>query len=257
GMARDYREAKVLDQIEPGKRYLIRFCHGLGDMVMFLPLWRALQELRPESRIDLQLFNGQEGLFGSVHNPDPKDYDDVFDIAFLCAEGSGWTKAWRCCVHELGIPPIQPLASLPLCDSPLVAVHFQGTSLPLATNCPEAVAAMIWAEVGSAGKMPFEVHYLHCWANPANRPYACVTNSARHAAVPAITIPNLIGLLQRCFAFVGVLSGPAMAALALAPARCLILENRTRLAYYTPTPAATLDVNAYKPGSVAAWLKSL
>jgi len=256
-MISDFSARKLVDYLQPGRRYLIRFAHGLGDTIMFLPLWRRLQTLYPKSRIDLQLYHGQEGLFGSLVDPDERDYAEIFEIAFLCAERSGRTKAERCCVCELGIPPCERLAALPGYASPLVAVHFHGTCAPEATGCPAPIAERIWAEIGQCGKIPFEVHFLHVFANPANVRFPFTTISARDAAPEAVNLPNLIGLVQRSAAFVGVLSGPAMVALSVMPARCLILENRTRLTDYSAVPAAVVNVNACKPGFVAAWLRSL
>ncbi len=253
-MITDFSEKKVAEYLHPQQRVLIRFGHGLGDTIMFMP---ALDELRhqfPDTQIDLYVETGQEEIWESVEDKDAEGYDLVFSLNFPMAAGTGLTKVGKCCIEELGIEPVTGLADLPNCDSPLVAVHFQGTALPGAVGCPDAIVEQVWAEVLAAGRMPIEAHFEHVFHNPENTKPACVTASMRECQ-PRVS--SLIGLLQHCYAFIGVASGPFVVAASVMPDRCFYLENSHPLETYTDIDMAWADVNDYREGSVAAWLTSL
>ncbi len=253
-MITDFAEKKLAEYLHPQQRVLIRFGHGLGDTIMFFP---ALDELRrqfPDTHIALYVESGQEELWGQERDKDADGYDLVFSLDFPMSEGTDVTKVGKCCIEELGIAPVAGLAALPDCDSPLVAVHFQGTALPGSVGCPDAIAAQVWAEVLSAGKMPLEAHFEHVFHNPANTKPACVTASMRQCQ-PRVS--SLIGLLQRCYAFIGVASGPFVVAASVMPDRCFYLENEHPLETYTDLDIPRADVNDYEEGSVLAWLTSL
>ena len=74
-MITSYKDKKLVEYIKPGGRYLIRFGHGLGDTIMFMPAFYRLQQLYPESQIDIYLECGQEEIFvsGMVANGFKKD----------------------------------------------------------------------------------------------------------------------------------------------------------------------------------------
>jgi len=252
-----YDKMKVADYIQDGGRYLIRFVHGWGDMLMFLPLYRALQKKFLKAHFDLVLGNGQEGMFGSVKDPDARKYDKEFHIPFWMSESSGTTKSEACCKNELGIKPFNRVSVLPHCNSPFVIVHFQGTALPGQVNCPENVVKQIWNEIKEAGKIPYECHFLHCNSNDENRRYSCVDASARDASKNATNLYNLIGMIEHSFAFVGVNSGPVWTALSIMPSRTMFLEKEYKLSDYTRIDVPRINVDHYEAGFVKAWLERL
>ena len=253
-MITDFREKKLAEYLLPGQRVLVRFGHGLGDTIMFMPALEALRQQFPDTQIDLYVESGQEEIWASVADKDAEGYDFVFSLDFPMAVGTGLTKVARSCVEELGIAPVAGLAALPDCQNPLVAVHFQGTALPGSVNAPDAIAAQVWAEVLAAGKMPLEAHFEHVFHNPVNVQPACVSASMRECK-PRVS--SLIGLLQRCYAFVGVASGPFVAAMSIMPERCFYLEGTHPLETYTDIDIPRASVNDYQEGSVAEWLMSL
>ena len=60
----DYRHKKLIEYLKPGITALIEFPHGLGDDVMFMPLFLKLRELYPLCTIDLNVASGREDVFG-------------------------------------------------------------------------------------------------------------------------------------------------------------------------------------------------
>ena len=253
-MIAEYKNKKLCDYVKPGRRYLIRFGHGLGDTIMFLPAFEKLKSDFPDATFHLYLESGQELEW--VSHKDDGHYDEIFHLDFPMSEGErGITKMIKCCRDELGIdPPFADVVSLSKKQNPFVSVHFQGTALPGSVNCPEEIAAQIWEEIVDAGKVPIECHFEHPFHNPVNRKYEFIHRTVRD--VPA-KISTLIGMIQHCFAFVGVASGPFVAALSCMPHRTLFLEKKHKVNSYTRNRIAVVELNDYRPGSVCSWLKTL
>jgi len=262
----EYGNKKVVDYIKelertkpPGERkVLCRFGHGLGDTLMFMPTFWRLRELYPTTRIDLYIESGQEEIFHSVSADkaaDFEEYDHIFVLHFPMSEGSEITKSQRCCVEELGIDPITDVAPIPEKPSPFVAVHFHGTALPDNVGCSEDVARLIWIDIIAAGKIPIECHYEHLFHNPVNEKFSFISNTVRDC-VPSLH--SLFGLLQHSFAFIGVASGPFVAALSCMADRMMYIQKDHRLETYTHKPIPRIKLEeGYRPGHVMEWLGTL
>lgn len=251
----NFKEKKLVEYLKPGQKILIRWGHGLGDTILWLSAYEKLKKQFPEVDFHLYVESGQEELWGDEKDKDSKNYDLVFSLNFPMSEGSDISKIEKCCREEMGIEsPEQEAIGLPACESPLVACHFQGTALPGSVNCPEEIARQIWQEVKEFGKIPMEVHFEHCWANPVNKRYGFVDVSVRGYQAK---ISNLIGLVQHSFAFIGVASGPFVVALSVMPERTLFLEKNHLLKTYTKKVIAKIDINNFEPGFTKKWLQSL
>lgn len=257
-VVREYKEKKIAEQLEPGKRYLLLFEHGLGDAIMFVPLVNELRRLYPKSVIHYSLGGkrGQEILFPEAVEWRPDLYDKAFKIGFPM-EGEGRTKQEQCCHYELGIPFVDARPSFALTESPIVLVHFQSTSCSW-MNLPEGTAKTIWDEVGQAGKIPYEVQFYHYWNAPTKDKYwNFLTTTARNASKEASNAQNLLGLMQRAYAFIGVVSGPLNLALAVCPERTLALNTQLGVEGITRAKVARIDALRYRPGIVRQWLTEI
>jgi hypothetical protein len=258
-MISDYENKKLIEYLEPGKKVLIRFGHGLGDTLMFMPLFYYLKILYPQTQIDIYLECGQEKIFKSVKDKEGYGYDHVFHIDYRMSEGTGLTKNEKCCLDELGLK-IEDVSTFDVVNlkkyySPFVAVHFQGTALPNAVNCPEDIAYKIWKEILEAGKIPIECHFQHCFHNPVNGKYSFIDRDVRNCRAE---IESLIGLIQSSFAFIGVASGPFVIALSVMPGKTLYLEKDHALETYTKRPLKKLNIKVpYNDGFVKEWLNEL
>lgn len=253
-MITDFSQKKLVEYLEPGGTYLIRFGHGFGDTMFFIPILERVREDYPDCQIDLYVESGQEEIWESVPDKDAPGYDEVFSLDFPMAEGSDLTKPGKCCTDEIGIEPIVNVATLPDKDSPIVSVHFHGTALPGSVGCPEEVAAQIWQEITDFGKIPMECHFEHMFHNPVNTKFGFIDNNVRRYRA---NLSNLIGLIQRSWAFIGVASGPFVAALSIMPERTLYLEKHHKLECYTHRTLARANVFNYESGSIARWLDLL
>ena len=254
-MIDNYKEKKLVEYLEDGQKVLIRWGHGLGDLVMWLPSYEKLKIEYPNVDFHLYVESGQEELWGNEKDKDSQDYDLVFSLDFPMSEGSDLTKAEKCCKEELGIePPERELAEIPKYESPFVACHFHGTALPGSVGCSAEVARQIWQEIKDAGKIPIECHFKHVFHNPANEKFDFIDISVRESEAK---ISSLIGLIQNSSAFIGVASGPFVIALSTIPDRTLYLEKSHELKTYTKKEIKKVDINNYKPNSIKTWLTQL
>ncbi len=260
----EHGDGKLAEHITPGTtRVLIVFWHGVGDVVMFLAPLAALRAKFPWVTFDLGLCAGldQEAfvpgavLLGANWREDVRGLG--YDLVFLChfpvenADDLTLTKAEQSCVLELGIAPVS--GHLPITPKPLIAVHFQMTSVPWVANADEGVAQLVWEDILAAGCVPIETHFEHVFHNPVNKKFDFVDFHVRGCRA---RLDNLIALLGACRAFVGVVSGNFHLALAiLGPERVLLLEKGLKSEHFTKHPIATADLNNYQ-GEVRRWLAS-
>jgi hypothetical protein len=258
-MITNFKDKKLVEYLEKGKKFLIRFGHGLGDTIMFLPILKELRSKYPDCVIDLYVEAGQEHIFGDTLDKEGEGYDLVFSLDFPMSEGSELTKAEKCCLDEIGIDYKYCGIDLEVSlkehkeDNPFVVVHFQGTALPDSVSCSEEVAKKIWQEIKECGKIPIECHFHHIFHNPKNDKFDFVN---RHVRDCNADIKTLVGMIQNSYAFIGVASGPFIVALASNPDRTLYLEKNHPLKSYTKLDIARIDIKDYKEGSIKEWLKN-
>jgi len=267
-MITDFKNKKLVEYLNKSidgnrglrQKILIRFGHGLGDTIMFLPILEALREkYKGYCDIDLYVEAGQEHIFGDTLDKEGEGYDLVFSLDFPMSEGTDLTKAEKCCVDEMGIDYKDLDLEVSLKPdtekwNPFVVVHFQGTALPDSVSCPEEVAGKIWQEIKDYGKIPIECHFEHIFHNPSNNKFDFVN---RHVRDCQADIKTLIGMIQSSSAFIGIASGPFIVALASESKNVLYLEKNHPLKSYTKQDIARVDVRNYKEGSIKQWLENM
>ena len=180
------------------------------------------------------------------------DYDIVFVVNFNCEDihDTTLTKAEKCCIEELGIPPISGYPAL----SPkgIVGVSFFCTSVPDLTNPDEATAKLIWDDIIGARYIPVEVFQKHVFWNPVGIQFPFVDKTIRDW--PA-KLDTLIAMISKCDFFVSAVGGPFhLACSILGEHRVLLLEKDIPAGCFTHTKIATADLKNYKH-EVLAWLK--
>lgn len=258
---RDFNKKKVADYLKEGCKALLYFPHGLGDDIMFMPLYLKLVELFPQSEIAVQWAEGRTDIF-----PQPKEpayYDYVFVIVFhetpTDYRFQKYSKPECCCVHELGIDfdlSLDFTWQPPKVRSPFIGVSFMCNSNPN-YNIPYHVAKQVWQAIQFCGKVPIEVYFRHMQYNVKNEPYDFVNCSTR-GVEPSVTA--FTGVLQQCQAFIGVNSGTLCMAAAMYPGRVLHLHNKFPFTYYRKRPIAYIDADGIKPfdtQEVIKWIHSV
>ena len=236
----------ILQQAPAGSKILIVFWHGLGDTLMFLPLFDYVRQQFPQLVFELALLPGvdQENFLTTYHRKRwpaiaiPEDqfltsHDAAFVISFPMNEGlNNMTKAEYCCQIEFGLPPMYfglPPLHTPVKRNNLVGLHLQGTCLPGSTNPDEELAHRIWDAVLAAGYIPIDLHFKHAFHNPQNADFPWATRSCRD-------LPPSIGTLQlmmeRCMAVIAVASGPFVLAASIMPHRTIYLQKHHPIECY-------------------------
>ena len=257
---------KLAELLESGDfgSVLLVFFHGIGDVVMFLPILDAIRAKFKDIKIDLGLCRG---LNQETFVPDAVlldgDWQEKcltfgYDLVFPChfplerIEDTSKTKAEICCELEIGIPPVCGHKSLTAKN--LVAVTFQMTSVPWVANAEKEVAELIWNDVKAAGCVPMECLIPHVFHNPANTKYDFVDTHLRECSPH---IETLMAFLGSCHAFVGVVGGPFHLALSiLGPERVMLLERDLKKEHFTKQDLATANLRDYKQ-EVREWLQKL
>jgi hypothetical protein len=245
------------------KRVLIVFIHGVGDVVMFIEVLKAVSTLYPKTHFDLGLAKelGQNSVYpcAVLLDTDWKsqvanmNYDLVFQSRFPMEDLQRpmVTKAEICCEKELGIPPIAKYPQL--VPKKIVAVHFHSTAVPALASAPESSARRIWEEIALAGYIPVETHFEHVYHDPMNTRFDFVDHHVRNW--PA-RLDTLMALLGAADAFVGVASGNFHLALSiLGPSRVMFLEKSLKVTQFTKANVAIAKLDSYN-GEVMTWLQN-
>jgi len=257
---------KLKSYLDTGKykKVALFWGHGIGDSIMFQIILDKLKELYSDIEFKMAF---PKGLDEEVIYPDAvfvnsreeaqklEDFDLVAQINFPLETDPNLTKIELCCREEIGIELISGHKKLPEFPSPIVAVHFNLTSLPELANTPEDVAKKIWEEIKSRDAIPIESHFEHCFHNPVNKRYDFVN---RHVRDCKAKISNLIGLIQRSQAFIGCVSGNFHVAMSVLPHdKICYLEKDIPVSRFTHENIKSIDVKNYKDGSISEWLKSI
>lgn len=278
-------KTKLIEELDGGKHKTVCLCfwHGIGDLVMFLPIFRELEAMyNPSPFINKGEMGSEKISFtiglpkGLTHeeilppdipyilltaeevndHPDQLPFDLFAKITFPMSEGqTELTKAEYCCIHEIGIEPVCGHENIRCCQNRLVAVHFQITSLPDSCNPDEATAEKIWNEILDAGWIPLECHFQHIFHNPVNKKFPFIDATVRRCKA---RVGTLAGLLQNVGAFIGVVSGPYHIALgSMLYQRVMLLEKDFKKECFTKQNHPVADLKNYKDGTVKKFLLGL
>jgi hypothetical protein len=254
----DYKGPKVYDYLQPGQKNLIAFGHGWGDTLMFLKIYEEIKKKWSAIEWELYVESGQEKVIRSAKHWSEGDYDFIFHIHYPMGEGSGNTKNATCCREEIGMEPVEGIFKInKRYVSPFVAVHFQGTALPDAVNCPQDKVQIIWESIVELGMIPIEAHFVHMYHNPINKKYSFIDCTVRGVKA---RLQNLISLIQHSYAFIGVGSGPLVTALSIMPKKTLMIESQYKLSDYIPAKESTTNYIHHKDitkEKITGWLRSL
>lgn len=237
---KDFSKKKLVEYLKDDMRVMIFFdWHGMGDCVMFLPLYKKLKELFPKVSFNLMCNVGQE-VFNEMVD---KEHDIYFSITFPEFDSRmfgtslvGMSKPEICAEYELGIPfdetmeftwkPEHILKSgIPVPEN-AIGVAFQVTSNPN-KSISEDSAEKIWSMIKEHGYTPIEVHFEHILGNKKNNKYPFVDLTCREYKA---SIENVIDVISRCKGFIGVNTGTFCMATSMMDGRTLHMYKRHHFA---------------------------
>jgi len=253
---KEYKQKKVFqilkEEVPKGEKVLFVFWHGLGDILMFLPIYNYFkQQFSKDWQFDLCCQPGvgqnlvQDGILEMDESVFVKNHHTAFVINFPMNEGmnNGMTKAEYCCNFELGIPSVYLGIYCPKkVVNRLVGVHLQGTCLPGSTNPDEGFAKALNDDLKKLGYIPIDVHFEHSFHNPVNKRFDWQFRSCRDLAPNILMLQSLI---QQCHAFIGVASGPFVLATALMPKSTIYLQKSHDVSCYLKGFENTLRIGEY------------
>ena len=255
---------KLTEYLDTGlyKKVLLPCWHGVGDIMLFKAPFEYLRKKYPDIKIDLGLARGLQEEF-IIEDAVLLDGDwqktvktSDYDLVFSChmplekIDDLTMTKAEVSCEEELGIP--RTSGYLPIKRKPLVAVHFNNTSVSWLTNPDEATAKKVWQEIIDANCVPLETLFQHAFYNDTSKKFDFVDNHVRNW--PA-RLDTLISLLGVCDYFIGVVSGNFHLAMSLLPSnKVCLLEKDLKAQHFTKDKIATCNIKEYKSGVIKEWL---
>ena len=239
--------------IREGMKVCLVFPHGLGDIVMFRPVLDRLRSLYPKTVIHMMV------------KPDYPELDDhnesiEYDLAFwldyyMALPAKGETKNGRCCREELGI-------SQPLDDRPKAPGGFRSpwVGIGCTSVCfPEMFAPSAW-EAKQINDGVIEAGFIPLDTAMMSKPGYFTRRSPMAVDLRSVpgTYSKLAGIIERCHAFIGTLSGAYHVAQSLLPGRTLLLCPRAgewrRLYRNAPLHVNMRDITKE---TIRDWLLSL
>ena len=204
----------VSEQIKPGMKVLfILDHHGLGDQVMFRPLYLKMKELYPDVTFNFKAGYGQE-YFDEINCP---DYDATFNLGFYendmrqVPQCLLMSKPEVCCVKELGIPFQKELEFTWKPDFIPNNINIKPNTvavIPFCHSAPsrsltESAMNFVWDTVKEFGFNPLEVHFEPAHYHKTPR-YSFVDYTCRSFKP---SIPAVYDVLSKCKAAIGVNTG--------------------------------------------------
>lgn len=239
--------------IRRGMKVCLVFPHGLGDIVMFRPVLKKLRRLYPDTVIHMRVKRCYPEL-------DDHDENIEYDVGFwldywVATAAQPETKNTLCCKLELGIePPLEDLPEAPKgFRSPWVGIGCTSVCNP-EQNAPTAFEAKELNDgVLEAGFIPLDTAMM-------SRPGFFERRSLMAVDLRKVpgTYSKLAGILERCHAFIGTISGAYHVAQSILPGRTLMLCPRAgewrRLYRNAPVHINMRDITK---GAVRDWLLSL
>lgn len=247
-------KVRLASLLQPGMKVCVVFPHGMGDVVMFRPVLEKLKREYPHTTIHMMT----KPDFGPLDDHDEDlEYDLAFWIEYYCTTAANptITKNMLCCITELGIsPPITDRPSAPTgFKSPWVGIGC--TSICCSNqNTPSVFEAkQLNKGVLDAGFIPVDTAMVSSGYVFEGESYmACSLRGVEG------TYEKLAGVIERCFAFIGTISGAYHVAQAIMPERTLMLCPRAgewqRLYRFAPPHINIRDITAEK---ITEWLQSL
>jgi hypothetical protein len=277
---------KVLDEEKPGKAVLI-FNHGLGDFVLFLPLFEKLCEkyknwdikigfnpernykyLYPNSVILNSPYGKYSGiydvLFGIFYPEPPRNREEFnnFTAKFTVDKIETITKPYLCNKIEIGLKnfkwtPFKFPFKLNNKNSKRIGVHFFGHTSIANKDASYSDAEIIWNEIINYGYEPYEIQMIPLEQIPEIETpgYINKNNSLRYE------FPNLrlmVDEIVKCKYFVGVDSGPIyLSGSILGFDKVIGLEKLRLFNKVLPVNIKKVDINNYIPGYIKSVLEEL
>jgi hypothetical protein len=261
---------KLIERLKQEQRSIIFFNHGLGDFILFLPVYKEILR-QTGKRIDLGVSSYRQfhKLYPNVVLTDKVDvksrYSFIYNVKYREPE-KGISKPYHCAYNEFGLDQFtwteHEFKNIEETESKTIGVQFFGLSGFKGESkfCPPKVAEKIWKEIEQAGFKPFELYQRVNFAKnyflnmdiPDRFDLATEENSLRFQEPSMDLVFNKI---KKCRTVISVDSGLLYLAISTIGKQNVIgLENKKQISKFLPIDINKVNVNDYQKNSI---LKSL
>lgn len=264
---------RIIDKLKLHQRSIIFFNHGLGDFVLFLPVYKEILK-QAGKRIDLGVHSKRQFqiFHPSVQLTDKIDIKSRYTFIYNVKYGDpldDLSKPYHCAYNEFGLDEFvweeHKIKNEEEKESKTIGVQFFGLSGFKGESkfCPPKTAELIWREIEKAGYEPFELYQRVGFAKdyfldmdiPDKFDLATENNSLRFQE------PNLklaFEKIKKCKAVISVDSGLLYLAISLIGKENVIgLENMKRISKYLPIDINKVNIKDYEPDSILKQLEAL
>lgn len=273
----------LLNKIREAKNPLLVFNHGLGDQILFLPVFLELQiQLRKKITLGTQkkrqfkliypqiiyvdeLFNVRDkyDFIYTIQYPDSKKLSVPMELHNESA------KPYICAFYELGIkdfvwkPYKLHVKNNNKKIDKRIGVHLVGghTGLQL-KSCPNDNAELIWNEIIEAGYEPFEIYMTPKFSEEYRltdkrcNDYLPFINKKNSLRFEQPDLQKMINEISKCKYFIGIDSGPIyLASTILGCENILGLYSYKRHDHFLPKHISMAKVENYKKNSIKRFLR--
>jgi ADP-heptose:LPS heptosyltransferase len=280
GIVNNFQKKKVVDYLKNiiSGKVLLQMQHGLGDLILFMPLVEELKRRFPRVNIKIGYDPKRDFSFiGDLAYPIIitgdyrkilRQFTYVFNIQYpepdMKKSVVTIQKPYLCNEKEIGLEdfvwkPYKLNVELKNENSKTIGVHFFGNTNSRHKNPTETCASRICKEIKEAGYEPFEVHMIHHFTKDQNlfigNKLFRKENSLR---CEKPNIGTMINKIAECKYFVGVDSGPLyLAGSILGFDKVIGIQKYLEIGRYLPIEIPKIDVRYYKPRSIFNSLKQL
>lgn len=260
---------QYLKDIGYGK-VLFVFQHGLGDLMLFLPIVEALEKEFPnvvfkigyDEKRNFHFLGRRSYPLSSnlVFRDLLKNFSYVFHISYPepTHQNSGYPiKPYLCNKMEIGLPnfvwkqyrfPVE----LKNENSNLVGLHFFGNTNSVRKNPTGVCAKRMLREISLLNLDYFEVHMIMDWTKEISRRMGeGLFSKGNSFRFENPSIERMIEKICECKYFIGVDSGPLyLAGSILGFDKVIGIQKLLKIDRYLPVSIPVIDVNMYKPMSL-------
>lgn len=218
----NYKDKRLTEYLEPGDEVLIKFNnHGIGDMIMFQPLYQRMKQLYPEVHFHLLGNTDQQYFYEDPLAQVTKTFYIKFPetTGMFCGKPYSMSKPEACAVLELGIPFDKTLEftwNPEQWDDVDIPDNSIGVVFQVCSNASRSLdyicASAIWEHIRKAGFAPIEVVFKNPNLAARNGKFGFINMSCRGLKANPET---MIGVIKKCKGFLGVNTGTFCAATAL------------------------------------------
>lgn len=276
----DNKVVDVLNDQEKGGKAVLLFNHGLGDFVLFLPLFEELRErfedglgehnwklyigCNPERNFK-QLYDkcvimdapygkydGEyDIIFNIIYPEPPRDNNELtnFNNLFYVPNIETISKPYLCNYLEIGLENFKwkpyNFNCTPNNNSNLIGVHFFGHTSVQNKDADYFTAKRIWNQLILAGYDPFEIQMLPLdILEDTETPSFITSENSLRFDYPNLKI--MVDKILKCKCFIGVDSGPIyLAGSLLGFDKVLGLQRKREFKKVLPEKINIVDIDGH------------